>query len=408
MARPLGQRTVAFILIVGLGLLSWGCGESRDYGGVGENRQETNRHTLAEEGVVEHPIRERIPHADRDVISIKKDTSFRALPEKPRSLQVLRAFLQDTGSVDTTHLGIFVDEAENVGVKSLGKQRLVIHNSHPGNRLYEYDREIDTLTQIATPGKGPGELAFSMDVMRDGPSVYVARQDRRIDRFNCSVAPCEYEATTRVQTNVMSVSAGPNALSVLTQPSNRKRGASIEQLGGAIHRISTDGTIHKAFGAIYHTEHFMVMANYARGGRLVYSPDLREYILSSGKLPYVWVYSDSGTVANVFRVADFQPLQMEYNTDTGGVEKRFAEGYSTLDIWGPLEGRFIAPVVRHYTPTSGGMQIDLVDYYVLDLKTRETYFVGTDTYGEDTMDRLLLPTDDHQLLVENGQVGIVR
>lgn len=48
-----------------------------------------------------------------------------------------------------------------------------------------------------------------------------------------------------------------------------------------------------------------------------------------------------------------------------------------------------------------------LDYYAIDLENNEPYFVGTDSYGEEIEDRSFYVTDHHQVIVENGAVGVV-
>ncbi len=402
-------RETSWVLVATLltGLTLVGCGEESEQTETEKNRPETNRPTSPEEGVVEHPVEERIPYANRDIISITKDRSFEALPDPPRSLQVLHVFLQNPGAVDTTRLGFYVKESENVEVASLGERRLIILDGHPGNRLFEYDSQSEILTQIAAPGNGPGELKFSMGLMRDGHSVYVARQDRRIDRFTCTPEPCEYEATTRVPVNTMSVARASDGLAILAQPSNRKGGASMDELDGAVHLVSADGAVWNAFGALYHTEHFMVMANYARGGTLTYSPEFQEYLFSSEKLPYIWRYDEGGDVRSVYKVGAFRPLQMQYFPNEGRLHKEFGKDYSTLRVVGPVAGRFVVPVVRHYTSNGEGVRTERLNYYAIDLNTDKTYFLGEDTFSGEVVERTVVVTDEHQVLIENGAVALI-
>jgi hypothetical protein len=398
-------RILYFIKIAGL-LLLGGCGSDQssttDESGANEDSSPVAK------GVIEHPSEDRIPHTDRTIIPITKDSSFETLPNPPHSLRVLRKFLQASESVDTTRIKLFVKRTPTVRIASLGANRLIILDGHPGNRLFEYNTRVDTLTQIAAPGQGPGELAFTMDLTQDSRSVYIARQDWRIYRFTCESSPCTYDAATRLNVSVASVANRDDGLAILAQPSNRKRGLSLEEIDGAIHLVNSEGSIQNTFGAIYQTRHLLVRTSYARAATLAYSFQRREYVLGSEKLPYVWVYENAGDVESVFRVSDFRPLRMEYDTDDRSLRKRFEKDYSTLRVLGPLDERFAVPLVRHHTLGPDGVQTQRVDYYVVDLKTNETYFLGTDSLGKGIVERTFLVTGEHQVLVENGQVGIVR
>jgi hypothetical protein len=389
-----------------LPLLLSGCGGGTDRASFSGDPPTTDDSPPVAEGVVEHPVEERIPHSDQDAISIDKETSFEALSDPPRSLRVLRRFLAAPASVDTTHLGLFVKMASTVRAASIGTNRLVLLDGNPGNRLFEYDRRADALTQIAAPGGGPGELKFAMDLMRDGRSVYVARQDRRIDRFLCATDPCTYEATTRLEVSTTSIADGAEGLAVLAQPSTRRQGRSTDELGGAIHPVAPDGAVREAFGTMYHTSVFLVRTAYGRGS-LAYGAQREEYILASEKLPYLWTYGETGDLTSVFRVSEFRPLQIEYDPADRSRHKRFEEHYSTLRMLGPLDGRFAVPLVRHHTLGSEGVRVQRVDYYAVDLTTREAYFLGTDVLGEEIVERTVLVTDAHQVLIENGAVALI-
>lgn len=353
------------------------------------------------EGVTTHPVEERIPYHDREAVSITEEQSIEALPDPPQSLRVLASWLQNPQSVDTTHLGFFVDRSSTLDLASIGTERLVLLDGHEGNRLFEYDRRTGETTQIAEPGSGPGELRFAYDLGRDGRSIYVARQDRRIDRFTCEPVPCEYRETIRPPVQVMSVARRPQGIAVVAHPGTGGRGVGASEMSGVIHLLGSAGTVDRAFGPIYLSNELMVLGTYTRGSDLVYSDQFGTYALASERLPQVWVYGVDGELQSVLTVENFRPSKFEYDPDER--RRSLLDGISdSVRMLALLNDRVLVLRVDRGAESNARIQ-----YFAIDLETNEPYFVGSDRYGDEIVDRTFFVSEHHQVIVEDGAVGVV-
>jgi hypothetical protein len=160
---------------------------------------------------------------------------------------------------------------------------------------------------------------------------------------------------------------------------------------------------------MYQTNHFLVLSNYVRSSSLIYSDAQGQFVFASPKLSLVWTYDTDGGLESVWTIDDFEPLPLEYDSSARSIHKEYEEGYSTLRLQGPIASRFVVATVRHKALPSETS--DLTgrgnDYYALDLTSGDTYFLGRDTPREGIVDRLVLVTDEHQVLIENGRVAVI-
>jgi hypothetical protein len=394
MQRPV-LRGIGIVALLGLMVIGTGCTSGDD--------SET-----PSGGVTEHPIEARIPYQEQ-AVSVTKEHPLADLSDPPSELKTLAAFLDDPSAVDTTRLGVFVEESRQVEIASVAPNRLVLLAGHPENRLFEYNLQTGATTQIASKGSGPGQLKFAEAMVRRNASVYVARQDRRIDRFNCADAPCSYQETTRLQFSPMAAAAAEDYLAVTGEPMLGGEGMKAEDLSGAVQIIGSEGNLQQAIGRMYQATHFLVLSNYVRNTSLIYSETQSRFVIASPKLSFIWAYGEDGEQVSVWTIEDFEPLPLEYDSSKRSIHKRYEEGYSTLRLQGPLAERFVVATVRHLNLPSGASDLTGSgnDYYALDLTTGNTYYLGRDTPREEIVDRLFLVTDAHQVLIENGRVAVV-
>lgn len=388
------------VIALGIGLLCLGgCGSGDDAEGEESSGE---RIPPASEGVVTHPVEERIPYHDREAIPITKDQTIEALPDSPESLQVLASWLQDPPAIDTTQLGFFVDSPGvfgSFGVASIGADRVILFDGQ--HRLFEHNLQTGKTTQIARQGDGPGELKGAYDLMRDASSVYVSRPGRRVEHFTCDPTPCEHSETIRLPVEPFAVAGRDQGLAALGLSVEVIQGGESKEFGENIHLIDPGGTVDRSFGAVYLTTRPMVWQKYIRYNSLVYANNQNRYIHTSGYLPYIWTYNKDGNIHNIFRINNYSLAKFEYDSKDRSMSGSKTDDYHRMRSLSILNSKFIISKVEH-------PKEDEVDYYAINLEDNEPYFVGTDSYGEDIEDRSFYVTDHHQVLVENGAVAMVQ
>lgn len=386
------------VVAIGIGILCLsGCG-----GGDAEQDESSGQSIPPpSEGVVTHPVEERIPYHDREAIPITKDQPLEALSDPPASLQVLASWLQNPQAIDTTHLGFFVENPgplRSFDVASIGANRMVVFDGR--HRLFEHNLQTGETTQIARQGGGPGELKGAYDLMRDGSSLYVSRQGQRVEHFTCEPEPCEHSETIRVPVEPFAIADRDQGLAAFGLSVEVIQGGESKKFGKNIHLIDTEGAVERSFGPVYLTTRMMVWQKFMRYNSLAYASNHDRYILSTGYLPYVWMYDENGNINSVFRIKDYSLARFEYNSKDKSMSISKTDDYHRVSSLSMLSRKFVVFSVAYQKEGE-------VDYYAINLQDNEPYFVGTDSYGDDIEDRSFYVTDHHQVLVENGVVAVV-
>lgn len=378
---------------------------SLSVGGIGCTSDDSE---TSSDGAIEHPIEARIPQHDR-AVPITRQQPLSDLPDPPRELRTLSLFLDEPTKIDTTRLDVLLKGSSSVDVASVSSDRFVLLVGHPENRLYEHDLRTGTTTQIAKPGSGPGRLQFAEAVAHSDTAVYVTRQDRRIDRFDCTTVPCTYDESIRLQFGPMALTATDDRLATVGIPVMEGEGMTMDDWSGAIQILGSDGSIEQTFGRTYQTEHYLMLDNYTRNSSLIYIGSQNEFVLARENLPLLWTYGKNGSPESVWTIEDYAPLTIKYFPSERKTHKEFEDDYSTLRLQDVIAGRFaVATVSRtNFSPSSSDLFLAHIDYDALDSKTDETYYLGRDAPRDEIIDRLFLVTDEHQVLVEDGGVAVV-
>lgn len=383
-------------LIVGAGLLA-GCEGEDD-----EGDQSALQIPPPSEGVTTHPVEERIPYHDRDAISVTKDQSVESLPNPPQSLQVLASWLQDPQVIDTTQLDFFVDDPglfRSFGVASIGDERLILFDGQ--HRLFEHNLQSGGTTQLTRRGEGPGELQGGYDLMRDGSDIYVSRRGRRVEHFTCEPMPCQHSETIRLPVEPFAIARRDQGLAALGLSVEVIQGGQSKEFGDNIHLINAEDSIETSFGAVYLTRRPMVWQQYMRHNSLLYTGYKSSYALSVGFLPYIWLYNEKGNLDNMFMITDYSNAKFEYDSQDRSMGVPKENDYHRFRSSSIINSKYIILKIQN-------IKRDELDYYAIDLENNEPYFVGTDSYGEEIEDRSFYVTDHHQVIVENGAVGVVK
>lgn len=138
-----------------------------------------------------------------------------------------------------------------------------------------------------------------------------------------------------------------------------------------------------------------------RGSDLLWSRQFETYVLGVEKLPYVWVYDESGKIETVLKIAEYRPQTLEYDTKDRS-RCWSGERYSETHQLSVVDDRFMLLAV----PQSDENRTH-VDYYILDLKTDTPFFQGTDSLEEKVVERLVLVHDLHSVLIEHGAMALI-
>ena len=361
------------------------------------------------EGVIEHPIDDRIPFHD-EATAVTKQQTLSACPDPPDVLRMLARVLDSSRAIDTTQTDILVESSQRVEATSISDRRLALLVEHPENRLYELNRQNQNTSLIASEGRGPGQVQFASSIAQQDDTLFLGSKDRRILQFDCRSRPCTFEDETRLQFSPETLTILEDQVAVVGTPMLQREGMTMEDFTGAVHLVGPTGDIRTSIGRPYHTSHFLVLSSYLRGSSLVHSEPLQTVGFASQKLPYIWIYRDSGGKERVWRIDDFEPLGIEYSPSDRSRSKEYQDSYSLLRLQGPLQERYLVASVRHMAYVSEGSDIRMrsVDYYALDMETGRSYYLGRDVPRKGVFDRLFLVSNESTILIENGRVALLQ
>lgn len=210
----------------------------------------------------------------------------------------------DTRRVDAWQRLVVFGKAEGTVDEVLGKvadalmigDRILILDSR-ANRVRVYDRGGNLLQSIGGPGKGPGEFSIPRAMTAD-PSerIYVADEDRRIQRFRRAAGGWVYDTTLATQFFPADACFSGADLFVLGVFPGKSE---------VIHRLTQDGRPIGSFAIPYRTDEPTVRY-LLNDGALACGED--GVYLALKYLPEVHRYSKDGELVWVARLERYEPL----------------------------------------------------------------------------------------------------
>lgn len=359
-------------LSAGFGLfLLIGCGGEDD---LGRKRAD---------GVVEHPFADSIPYDDRDHILIDRGRTVDEMEDPPEEILGLLDYLEAPEGTDRRKLEVFVSSSSLFDVTAVDEHRLVMLDSKQ-DRFLEYDLKTDEVVKLAKRGEGPGDIQLAQEMVREGPYIYVAMEDRRISWFDCRSAPCTHESEMRVtELRPASFALAGEQFAVLA------RGTSSAEEKGVVRLVDRDGGINGSFGSIYYSEHPSVRLRFTQGVEVHYLEDMDQFALIFNNLPYIHLYDESGNLQSTYKISHFIQGTVKYG-DFGRPTKSVRlspQDRSIISYAKVLNGHVLHLVVGTSElvggPDSEG-QVEYetkYDYYAVDLLDGEGYHVGSEEGG---------------------------
>lgn len=384
-------------------LLLAGCGggEAPDFGGE------------RADGVVEHPIADSIPHVDRDHIAIDTSRSIDEMDEVPEALATLADYLQDPEGTAARELNVIVNGAEDFHVAAVDERRLVMLDTRE-QRLLEYDLATDDATVLAEQGEGPGDVHFTQDLAHDGTTLYVAMQDRRLDRFDCQSSPCAFHERTSLDFSALSVAPiDDTTVVVLGQilPSGGEPDAGDDER--PVRLVGTDGSVLGAFGTAYRSQHYILRHRFLLGGTIRHLEDPGRYVLAFPRLPYLYVYDEDGALQTTYALDAFLQGFVAFGDFSGrqNVVRHTVQDMSQISGVEPIGGSILVKtetraLIGEPKPAGQSVFDFRNDYYAVDLAEAKSYHIGSEAYTG-AFGRSIFVTDAGLVINRAGTLSFV-
>lgn len=347
-------------------------------------------------GTITVPQISRIPHYSDSHVSITKKLDFNKMPDKPPALDHLYHYLQQPDKFTGEKLKLISNVSQ---VLSIGNSHLLILDTF-ANNLSELDLKTDSTWEVARYGRGPGDLLFAEEMAKKGTMVYVAQQ-MQISRFDCSIFPCKYSGTTELKFMPYSLAFSGDSIAALGNivGFNRNDADKIKKLPNlkAVHLINNEGKQVGVFGDAYNVGHdWMLLRPFVSSGFVRYSSSQKQFLVAYREFPIIYVYGNDLKLKQTFSISAFTLDKMKYSPHNG-LSFGFHDHTVIRDL--TIFGRNDV-LIETVTLTNRHISNHQIlnkrrhDFYVLDLKNHQNYYMGDMNLNESDPNIAVTATSD--------------
>ncbi|MBE9048540.1 hypothetical protein IQ255_29875 [Pleurocapsales cyanobacterium LEGE 10410] len=354
-----------------------------------------------EEGYTPHPLAENMPHNDVTAKELKLLDFKSIFDESPTDLKHLHYFLNGINDgMRSVELSVFVSDLR-MNAFSLSDGTLILFDIHK-NRLIQYNLNNHRFLDLATVGRGPGDLLFSRELYTNYDRLYIAMQGFRISVFNCQSDTCEYETTFETPFNNYSISTEDDQFYILgLAPFGREQNpdpGNTEQF--AIHELDELGKVLNSFNPVYKHKAPIVREQMNSTGTVRFFPQHRLVTVSYTRFPFIYLYDSEGNFLNKYRLPEFKQGYYDYNETTRTGTHR-AMDHSSVQTTKKITDDWLLITIRNLESRVNDRYIRY-DYYSFHLPSRQMYLAGRDKSYPSDQSRMIYTTDDGLLLNQQG------
>jgi hypothetical protein len=333
-----------------------------------------------------HPIEENIPHHNRNHLTVEKTGQPGNLQSMPDIISDFHRYLNDPEQVQLVGLDLLIGSGVlGLHVVSIDANRLVILDADR-DHLFEYDLSTQDKITLAESGRGPEDIQFARDMIKQDNRIFIVREDMYISVYDCNSFPCEFEETISMDFRPISLTVADNRFAVLGFPGdNRPQNQSGDEPSGSfqpVRLLDSAGQYETSFGEIYDTEgHMMLLRPFISNGKIRYSPAEHLFILAYPRFPYLYIYeADNLTLKEIYRISDFTIGQQSYRPDERSLTipmNDFSEIRSVVVI---RDHMLLVETItlRNFNNVVGpeNRWDRWCDYYIINLENRASYYLG--------------------------------
>lgn len=357
-----------------------------------------------------HPQSEAIPYMGQEHISIDQSQGIGEMENNPVEAQLLQEYLQDPTNVELVELNIHSQFAASMIAKPLNRENLAILEVQ-NQRLYQYNVATNDSIILAERGQGPGEIQYPRDiaVSDEGDELFVAMENMRIDRYNCSDEICEYEESiaTDQLTHSLTV-ADEEELAVVTVPNPMED--DIDEAGKLVNLSDFNSDELLQFGKSYDTDIPLAFYRYSRQADVLYCNKTELFVVTFSSFPLVYLYDRNGQLTETYEISPFQ-LPTDLFDHEGGSTHGMEPSSSLRANRIPGQTHVLLRVGSTGEQVGEPVYEDTVyeqrfDFYLLDLTNSESYFIGT-KQREASYGLTITPLENGLLVNDGGELRIL-
>jgi hypothetical protein len=334
-----------------------------------------------------HPIEEKIPHYNHDHLLVEKNGQWENLQNVSGIINGLGTYLNDPQQVQSERLDVLIGSGVlGLHVVAIDTNRLVLLDADR-DHLFEYDLSSHNKTTLAETGRGPGDIQFAREMMKNDEHVFIVREDMYISVYDCSATPCKFEEALSVDFRPVSLTLTNNHFAVLGFPGqNRPQSQSEDEetdTFSPVRLLDYRGEKEAAFGEMYDIEGQMILVQpFVSNGMIRYSPNNHLFILAYPRFPFLYIYdADNLKLKEVYRISDFTIGQQSYRPDERSIAV-IRNDYSEIRNVSVIYGNLLlieTVTLRNFNNVVGPEKRwdRWSDYYIINLEDQESYYLGS-------------------------------
>lgn len=326
-----------------------------------------------------HPIEKNIPHYNSNHISIdtnELDISDISLPD---ILVDIYKYLQNPAKFERSSLEVTVSGVRDVDISYLDSTTAVILDKR-SDRFLLYDLAANKTTSLAQAGRGPGDIAYTQEMVVYDSTIYIAMEDMRVSKFICQHDSCDYVNTIPLDFSAVSIAKiDSNTYAVLGQ--TVRQGNSDPKVDHkAVRIIDTSGNVIKSFGNFYETDDWIVLFS-MRGGFIRYIEKQGKFILAYKHLPLLYIFDEALNITQTYKFEKYLQGEILYNPGLNSASPP-RNDRTTINRIESIDENYLLIITTTTFENNDGENESSTsyqfqqDYYALNLKNSTSYYLG--------------------------------
>lgn len=358
--------------------------------------------------LVLHPLNESIPYQETDYIKISTESNSEELNNMPDKLLLFKKYFHTPNDLSFKKLRMEVGSHSNLMGISLTSRLILLDGAQ--QRLIEYDLKKDSTTIIAEFGRGPGDIAHAKDIIKYDELIHVGMQDMRVSEFDCSIVPCNYSKTVKLERiSPYSIDRNDSIFVVLgSSPVTGSTDTNSDELSyKPIFKFNQQGEKINSFGKTYDTKgHWMLLRPFTEG-IIRYSPDLQNYLLAYHRLPYLYIYDSDYNLKDKYFFPTFILGKQKYWPEVGKLNI-VMENHSIIKkvkfIYESLVLVEMETKVNMKKTETAFVWDRKADFYVIDLDSKRGYILGTIDFTQESAPQAIYYMDHGLMTYKSGSI----
>jgi len=354
-----------------------------------------------EDGYSPNPLLENLPHSDIGPSVIPLSEVNAVNPQWPATVKLLYNYLNGThDNLSFIKLSELVSDIDNFHVISVNDS-LIVFLDEDKNRLIQYDIGKNEYIELATAGRGPGDILFARDLAYYENNLYVSMQANRISKFDCSQIPCKYSETIQTEFNNQSVSPANDGLYIIGLSPIRSVETTTDDINNySAHYLNVSGDTRKSFIPRY--EHVSLMVKEAIDSRgYINRTSINNNIYIGFSLtPFLYNYSsDNHQLVKKILIPNYEQGFYDYNSNRGTGHTRSIDR-TMMTYMEEISEKWIVYQLKHFDYISDNERRSWYSYYFFDIENQQIYKLGED----DKLNRSVFVAEHGLMINQEGEL----